>query len=141
MLSILTFNQNCSNYFLSNSRAVVTGRQWNMGLFSQLRSQSKLILKLSFTKKIVSDLAYKMKFCSSRDQVFSGPIAGLSVSKLRFFLLVLFERFFFLLTYAEITEFNWLKALFSAGVGKKKEPVKRTAILRHVNRLQKIFIV
>ena len=49
--------------------------------------------------------------------------------------------FFFLLISAKITAFNWLKALFSAGVGKKKkriawkEPVKRTAILKHVNRL------
>ena len=47
--------------------------------------------------------------------------------------------FFFLLTYAEIRIFNWLTALFSGGVSKKKEPAKRTAILGHVNRLMVSF--
>ena len=49
-------------------------------------------------------------------------LACLHASKLRFFLLVLFKRFFlFLLTSAKIMAFNWLKALFSAGVRKKKK--------------------
>ena len=42
-------------------------------------------------------------------------VAGLHVSKLRFFLPALFKPFFFLmLTSAEIAAFNLLKALFTA---------------------------
>ena len=36
-----------------------------------------------------------------------------------------FQTVFFLLTQAEITAFNWLKALPSAGVSKKKEPLEK----------------
>ena len=52
-----------------------------------------------------------------------------------------FKRFFFFLTLAEMRAFNRLKALSSALSQPKKkksafkEPVKRNAILRHVNRL------
>ena len=45
--------------------------------------------------------------------------------------------FFFLLTYAEIKAFNWLKAFFLLKSAKKKEPLEkkllnRTALSRHV---------
>ena len=42
---------------------------------------------------------------------------------------------FFLLTQAEKRAFSQLKAVISASVSKKKEPLKRTAILGHVIRL------
>ena len=58
-------------------------------------------------------------------------IAGLRVPKYRFFLLVLFKQFFFLLTHAKIKAFSQLKGLVSAYVSKK-----RTAVLGHVNRLK-----
>ena len=65
-------------------------------------------------------------------------IAGLPVPKKRFILLVLFKRFFFLLTQAEINGFQPVKSrYFRIGQQKKrsarKEPVKRTSILGHVN--------
>ena len=55
-------------------------------------------------------------------------LASLDVSKSRFFLLVLFKRFFFcLLTPGEIRAFSQLKALISAEVSKKMNRLKRTS--------------
>ena len=49
--------------------------------------------------------------------------------------------FFLLLTHAEKRAFRQLKALISVEVRKKKEPVERTAILRHVNRLIYVYCI
>ena len=56
---------------------------------------------------------------------------GLHVQKAVLFM----QLFFLLLTNAEITAFNWLKALFSPGVSKKKAQnglLKRTDFLGRV---------
>ena len=55
----------------------------------------------------------------------SNYLVGLHVSKLRFFLLILFKRFF-LLTQAEKRAFSQLNAVISAEVSKKKR-FKRTS--------------
>ena len=67
---------------------------------------------------------------------------GLHVLKSRFFLVVLFKRFifFFFADFSRKKNFQPIKCRFFCwGQQKKrivlKEPVKRTAILRHVNRL------
>ena len=59
-------------------------------------------------------------------------LAGLHVSKLRFFLLVNFKRFFFcfLLTQAEKRAFSQLKAVISTGSGKKKNRLKKAVIFK-----------
>ena len=57
--------------------------------------------------------------------LFPPFLAGLHLPKERFFLLVLFERFFFLLTEAEKMAFSQLKAFLSAY--KKKKRSKRTS--------------
>ena len=74
---------------------------------------------------------------ATRSKAFLSVLVGLHVTKLRFFLLVLFKQFFFFffMTPAEKRAFSRLNAVISAEFTKKKEPVKRTAILRHVNWL------
>ena len=72
------------------------------------------------TDKHIKYQLTKTAFLTSNRQ-----LAGLHVPKKRFFSSGSF--FFFLLTYAEKKDFNWLKALFSAKVGKKKNRSKQTA--------------
>ena len=55
-------------------------------------------------------------------------LAGLHVSKLRFYLLIIFKQFFFfLLTLAEKRAFSRLNVAISAGVSKKRNRLKRTS--------------
>ena len=74
---------------------------------------------------------------AERNSILRIYLAGLHLPKKRFSFAVFF--FFFLLTQAEEKGFQPVTSLyFYVGQQKKnalKEPVKRTSILRHVNRL------
>ena len=51
------------------------------------------------------------------------------MSKIAILFTVLFERFLFLLTYAEIRNFDWLKALISVLVSKKRKKTTRKKLV------------
>ena len=83
------------------------------------------------TERVRSQMqASEMRFLRKSKGVamFNKHLAGLHVSKLRFFLLVLFKRFFFLLTQVEKRAFSQLKAVISAEVRKKKNGLKKNSI-------------